>query len=58
MKVVTKETLEKLLQERKAMCSCGCGWGTEDGHEWEILFIEKLLYEHIIEIKDINNDNS
>jgi len=58
MKVVTKEILEELLQEREDMCNCGCGWGNEDGHEWEILFLEKLLNEYIVEIKDTNNDNS
>ena len=40
---ISKDTLEKLLNERKAMCTCGCGWGESDGHEWEILLLEELL---------------
>ena len=47
---ISKDTLEKLLNERKAMCTCGCGWGESDGHEWEILLLEELLQKHLTTI--------
>ena len=49
---ISKEALEKLLAERKAMCSCGCGWGESDGHEWEILLLEDILKNHMVTIPD------
>lgn len=49
---ISKDTLEKLLNERKAMCTCGCGWGGSDGHEWEILLLEELINEHCTDLTD------
>lgn len=49
---ISKDTLEKLLNERKAMCTCGCGWGESDGHEWEILLLEELINEHCTDLID------
>lgn len=56
MEGISKARLEELLAERKAMCKCGCGWGEEDGHEREILFLEKLLEDEIVTI-GTNNDS-
>ena len=49
---VDKATLERLLAEKKAMCTCGCGWGESDGHEWEILLLEEFINEHCTDLID------
>ena len=49
---VDKATLERLLAEKQTMCNCGCGWGESDGHEWEILLLEKLINEHCTDLTD------
>lgn len=53
MRGIPEATIQKLLEERKAMCNCGCGWGDEDGHEWEIILLERLLNETLeLGVKD------